>query len=74
MRNSWYPHQKAEYIATASGVDPKAVVAVRDFTYGMQSVKEKKAPEQSYDPVTLGPTPKATMQLLTVSCTSCDCN
>lgn len=70
MRNSWYPHQKAEYIATISDVDPRTVVAERDFAFGVQDLKGKKAPESSYDPVTLGPVPKAKTQLLTVGHTS----
>lgn len=46
MRNSWYPRQKAEYVtaATLQGVKPQAVVAERDFTFGIK-VKKEEAPE-----------------------------
>lgn len=69
MRNSWYPHQLAEYIATVRDVNPKTVTAERDYTFGMEDPKDKKALESAYDPVTLGPTPKAKTKtsLLTVS-------
>ncbi len=44
MRNSWYPRQHAEYLSTLSDIDPKNVVAARDFTFGMQDViGEKKS-------------------------------
>lgn len=46
MRNTWYPRQKAEYVtaATLQGVKPKAIVAERDFTFGVRP-KEEEAPE-----------------------------
>ena len=66
MRNSWYPRQHAEYLSTLSDVDPKTVVAERDFTFGMQDLKQKDVSKSAYDPVTLGPSPKARTTLLTV--------
>lgn len=46
MRNSWYPRQKAEYVtaATLQGTKPQAVVAERDFTFGIKAKKDE-APE-----------------------------
>ncbi len=42
MRNTWYPRQKAEYVtaATLQGVKPQAVVAERDFTFGIKVAEE----------------------------------
>lgn len=46
MRNTWYPRQRAEYVtaATLQGVKPQAVVAERDFTFGVKP-KEEEAPK-----------------------------
>lgn len=46
MRNTWYPRQRAEYVtaATLQGIKPRAVVAERDFTFGIKT-KEEEAPK-----------------------------
>lgn len=43
MRNEWYPRQKAEYVTTANlhGVKPQAIVAERDFRFGLNSKEEE---------------------------------
>lgn len=48
MRNTWYPRQRAEYMtaATLQGVKPQAVVAERDFAFGVKP-KEEEAPKAS---------------------------
>lgn len=58
MRNTWYPRQKAEYVtaATLQGVKPQAVVAERDFTFGVKVAEEEAPPtRQIFRPVEVQP-------------------
>lgn len=42
MRNTWYPRGQAEYLSTVSDINPRTVVAERDFTFGLSSSKESQ--------------------------------
>ena len=46
MRNTWYPHQKAEYVTASKlqGLKPQKLEAVRDFTFGMSEPEAEPEP------------------------------
>lgn len=68
MRNAWYPRQRAAYMTAArlEGIKPQAVVAERDFTFGVTQAKQGEAPKivQTAKPV------EAQTKLLPVNTTS----
>ncbi len=52
MRNIWYPQQMAEYMTHSQLQASPAIVAERDFTFGIEqpeSVKEEEEPEKMVD-------------------------
>ena len=68
MRNAWYPRQQAEYVSTLRDLNPKEIVAERDFTFMMQDPKKREAPAAPTSPSTdTQATPKAKTRLLTVN-------
>ena len=47
MRNVWFHRQIAEYISTARDIDPKTVVAQRDFSFSMSDEEMERQAKRS---------------------------
>lgn len=47
MRNVWFHRQIAEYISTARDIDPKTVVAQRDFAFSMSDEEMERQAKRS---------------------------